>query len=167
MSTEQLIVSRLLRELKGVETIAVGPGLPRRVIPYLNQHQSWINLGQPELSSESVDVALVEPVEVSATGHLAVPVDLNAASVNTESWIAIGMLRSQNGGLQMVKECTLPTQTKGKVDLVVTELGVIRITEIGFELIEISPGVGSDDIRMQIRASLHVADDLKRIQLDA
>jgi acyl CoA:acetate/3-ketoacid CoA transferase beta subunit len=67
----------------------------------------------------------------------------------------------------MVKKCTLTTQLSGKANLVVTELGVIRVTEIGFELVEISPGVGSDDIRMQVHASLHVADDVKGIQLCA
>jgi hypothetical protein len=167
MSGEQLIVSRLLCELKGAAKMALGPGFPEKLIPYLGRHQSWIPLEAPTLDRKDVDVALVEAVEVSETGHMALSSDVNAASVKANRWVAVGILRSPEGSLQLVKSCTLPTQVNGKVDLVVTELGVVRVTDIGFELIEISPGVGSDDVRMQVRASLHVADDVKRIQLCA
>ena len=167
MSSDQLIISRLLCELKGVEKIALGPGLPEKLIPYLDPGQSWIRLKEPTLESENVHVALVEAVEVSETGQLAISSDVSAATVKADTWIAAGALRSPEGSLQLVRSCTLPSHVDGRVDLIVTELGVIRVSGIGFELVEISPGVGSDDIRMQVRASLHVADDLKRMQLCA
>jgi hypothetical protein len=164
MSAEQLIVGRLICELRRAARVALGPGLPRRVIPYLSPEQSWVDLGCPRVRAEDVDLALVEAVEVSESGSVAVTVGTNVTSINADTWIASGMLRAQNGRLQMLKVCTLPTQVSRGVSLVVTELGVIRVSEIGFELLEISPGVGSDDVRRQVRASLHVADDVKRIQ---
>jgi acyl CoA:acetate/3-ketoacid CoA transferase beta subunit len=164
---EQLIVRRLLCELKGASKIALGPGIPTRVIPYLNSSQSWIDLSQTGLREQKADVVLVEALEVSETGDLAGPAGLQTLPVDAAIWIATGILRFQADGLQLVKQCTLPTEIEGKVDLIVTEMGVVRVSEIGFELIEISPGVCSDDIRMQVRASLHVADDVKRIQLCA
>jgi len=167
MSTEHLIISRLLCELKGVERIALGPGLPKRTIPYLTPQQSWVDLGRPNTEAVDVDVAVVEASEVSPNGELTVLAGTNPASINARTWIVCGMLRKQEDSLQLVKECTLPAQLEGSVGLVVTELGVIRVTQVGFELVEISPGVSSDDIRMLVRASLHVADDLKRIQLCA
>ena len=167
MSTQQLIVGRLLCELKGAERIALGPGLPRSVVPYLSASQSWIDLGVPKTSIEHVDVALVEAVEVSDAGDLAASDGTSVENVVAETWIAAGTLRSQHGNLEMVRECTLPVQLRQRVNLVVTELGVIRVGGIGFELLEISPGIASDDIRLQVRASLHVVDDLKRMQLCA
>ena len=167
MSTEDLIISRLLCELKGVERIALGPGLPKRIIPYLDPQQSWVDLGRLNTEVVDVDVAVVEAIEVSANGELTLVVGTNPTSINAGTWIVSGLLRKQEDSLQLVKECTLPAQLEGSVGLVVTELGVIRVTQVGFELVEISPGVSSDDIRMLVRASLHVADDLKRIQLCA
>jgi acyl CoA:acetate/3-ketoacid CoA transferase beta subunit len=167
MSNEHLIVSRLLCELRGAEKIALGPGLPKRVIPYLDPEHTWVDLEQKDREAEIVDIAVVEALEVAETGRSSVPVELATTSVKAKTWIAAGRLRSPHDSLQLVKTCTLPTQIGETVKLVVTELGVIRVTEIGFELVEISPGAGSDDIRMQVRASLHVADDLKRIQLCA
>ena len=164
MSAEQLIVGRLLCELRKAASIALGPGLPKKVIPYLSPGQSWVDLAGPGVRTEYVDLALVEAVEVSESGNLAVAVGTNVTSISANKWIVAGMLRAQNGNLQMVRECTLPPQVSRGASLVVTELGVIRVSEIGFELLEISPGVGSDDIRRQVRASLHVADDVKRIQ---
>ena len=167
MSTDHLIISRLLCELKGVKRIALGPGLPARIIPYLSGLQSWVDLGQPKLEAAKADVAVVEAAEVSETGALTPTVGTDTTLINARTWIVSGMLRKQTGSLQLVKKCVLPVELHGSVSLVGTELGVIRVTEVGFELVEISPGVGSDDIRKHVRASLHVADDLKRIQLCA
>jgi len=115
---------------------------------------------------DEVDLVVVEAVEVSESGA-AIPKVAEIGTIKAGTWIVAGMLKAEHESLQMVKECTLPDQCDGGVSLVITELGVIGVSEIGFELLEISPGVCSDDIRMQVRASLHVADDVRRIQLCA
>ena len=46
MSTEQLIIGRLLCELKGASTFALGPGLPQQIVPYLSPTQDWVDLGK-------------------------------------------------------------------------------------------------------------------------
>ncbi len=167
MRAEELILSRLLCELKGAEKIALGPGLPKMLIPYLAPGQSWVDLERPRSRAEDVDLALIEALEVSESGHLITTRGTSLASIRAKTWIALGTLGDGDGNLQMVKESKSSTQAGSRVSLVVTDLGVIRVSDIGFELLEISPGVGSDDIRLQVKASLHVADDLKRIQLCA
>lgn len=167
MSAEQLIVARLLCELREAKRIALGPGLPKKLIPYLSPQQWWVDLEQAADRVGDVDLALVEALEVSESGDLVVTVGTNVTVINSGTWIVLGMLGEQNGSPQMVKECTLPVNVRRGVGLVITELGVIGVNEIGFELLEISPGVGSDDIRKRVRASLHVADNVKRIQLCA
>ena len=104
---------------------------------------------------------------MSESGHLVATRGTRLASIRAKTWIALGTLGDRDGNLQMVKESRFSTPAGSCVSLVVTDLGVIRVSDIGFELLEISPGVGSDDIRLQVKASLHVADDVKRIQFCA
>ena len=166
MSLEDLMIGRIVCELRETARIGLGPGLPMRVVPFLSPHQKWLDLGQPRGQGDAVDLAVVEALEVSESGGALVAKGAAVERIDAGTWIVAGMLKVENGGLQMVKECTLPDQCGG-VSLIVTELGVIGVSEIGFELLEISPGVCSDDVRMQVHASLHVADDVRRIQLCA
>jgi acyl CoA:acetate/3-ketoacid CoA transferase beta subunit len=165
MSPEELIVARLLCELKKARRIALGTGLPRKVVPYLTTQQSWIDLGEGVSQSDTVDLALVQALEVSESGDAAVRFGTDVTSIQSKAWIALGILRDADASLRMVQKPTRPPQISRSVELIVTEMGVIRVTQIGFELLEVAPGVGSDDIRQKVRASLHVADDLRRIQL--
>lgn len=167
MSTDEVIVGRLLCELRQAGRIAVGPGLPRGVLPYLRGEQSWVDLSQPVNQLEEVDLGVVEAREVSENGNVVAAGGTNLHLVEARNWIVAGRLRTPGDELRILKECTCPPQIREGAGLIVTDLGVIRVSEIGFELLEISPGVGSDDVRMEVQASLHVVDNIKRIQLCA
>jgi len=54
---------------------------------------------------------------------------------------------TREGGPKLLDECTLPLTGKACIDMVITDLGVMRITGEGLVLEEIAPGVSLDDVR--------------------
>jgi 3-oxoacid CoA-transferase subunit B len=72
---------------------------------------------------------------------------------------------TKDGEAKIVKKCSLPLTGVGVVDLIVTELGVIEVTPEGLVLREIAPGVTAEDVQRATEPKLHVADDLKTMQV--
>ena len=162
---EQIIVSRLIHELQGTRRVALGPGLPQQLIPLLAHDTDWVDIAQTP--DADVDIAVVEALEVSEKGDLAVEAETIIDGLQADRWIvAVPILRG-DGGSRVVRDCQFPVQKTGCVHLIVTELGVIEVGRVGFELRELVPGVASDDVRMKVRASLHVADDISRLRIEA
>lgn len=71
---------------------------------------------------------------------------------------------AKDGSSKMLKECTLPLTGKGKVSMVVTELGVFRIGAEGFILEEIAPGVDIETIKAKTEGKLIISHDLIPMQ---
>jgi 3-oxoacid CoA-transferase B subunit len=69
------------------------------------------------------------------------------------------------GELKIVKELTYPPTTKGKVNMIFTDLAVIQVTKEGLLLKEIFPGLTPDDIQSVTEPKLIIAEDLTEIQL--
>jgi acetate CoA/acetoacetate CoA-transferase beta subunit len=44
---------------------------------------------------------------------------------------------------------------------IITELGVMKIKEMGLVLTEVAPGISTDNVKNQTAASIHVNDDIK------
>ncbi|HSK13722.1 MAG TPA: hypothetical protein VK907_10935, partial [Phnomibacter sp.] len=55
---------------------------------------------------------------------------------------------------KLLKKCTLPITGIRCVKKVVTELGVFDITDRGFELRELAPGVTMDEVRSKTEGRL-------------
>ncbi len=75
--------------------------------------------------------------------------------------VIIGMEHaSKDGESKIVELCDLPLTGKEVVDLIVTELAVINVTDEGLVLTEIAPGVTVEDVVAKTGAKLIISPDL-------
>ena len=68
---------------------------------------------------------------------------------------------TKQGTSKILKKCTLPITGLEVVDLIITELCVIRVAPEGLVLEEIAPGVTDDDVRQATEPALIVSGSLK------
>jgi 3-oxoacid CoA-transferase subunit B len=122
-----------------------------------------------------VDLTVLGAMEVTDTGDIAnwkVPgkmvkgmggaMDLVASARN----IIVAMMHtSKDGASKLLTRCTLPITGIGCVKKVVTALGMFEITERGFELREIAPGVTFDEIRSKTAGRLVIEGEIPVIAI--
>ncbi|HUH88318.1 MAG TPA: 3-oxoacid CoA-transferase subunit B [Pusillimonas sp.] len=58
---------------------------------------------------------------------------------------------------KLLPECTLPLTGVGVVDLIITDLGVMEVTDNGLKLVEVAPGVTVEEIQAKTKARLDVS----------
>jgi len=69
------------------------------------------------------------------------------------------------GQLKILKNCSYPLTAKGCVDLIVTDLAVMQVTEEGLVLKEAAPGWTPEEVQAFTEPKLIPAPDLKEIEL--
>ncbi len=79
--------------------------------------------------------------------------------------VIVAMEHTQKGNHKLLEECTLPLTAVSCVDLIITEMGVIEVTEQGFKLIEINPEYTVDQVKEATGAPLIVAEPLKQMEV--
>ncbi|MEM7598440.1 MAG: 3-oxoacid CoA-transferase subunit B [Pseudomonadota bacterium] len=61
---------------------------------------------------------------------------------------------NKHGDSKVLKECTLPLTGKGVVDRIISNLGVLDVTEDGLRIVECAPDVSEDDLRAATQAKI-------------
>jgi 3-oxoacid CoA-transferase subunit B len=67
---------------------------------------------------------------------------------------------AKDGSAKLVQECTLPLTGRRCVDRVITDLAVFDVTDDGFVLVELAPGVTVEQVTDATGAPFTVADGL-------
>ena len=78
--------------------------------------------------------------------------------------VIVAMEHTQKGTPKILKECTLPLTTKTCVTKIITEMGVINVTDKGLELVEINPEFTVEEVQAATEATLIISPDLKNIE---
>lgn len=79
--------------------------------------------------------------------------------------VVIAMEHTVKGNPKIFKECNLPLTAAGEVNLIITEMGVMEVTENGLVLTEINPEYTVEEVQAATEAKLMIADDLIEIEL--
>lgn len=72
---------------------------------------------------------------------------------------------AKNGSSKILKKCALPLTAKGKVSVIITELGLFRFKDGVLYLEEYAPGVSLETIKASTEADFKVSPDLKEMPL--
>jgi 3-oxoacid CoA-transferase subunit B len=127
------------------------------------------------IRSGKVDLTVLGAMEVSENGDIAnwkIPgkmvkgmggaMDLVASAKN----IIVAMQHVNKAGeSKLLKQCSLPITGLGCVKKIVTELGLFDVTERGFELRELAPGVSIEEVKEKTEGKLIVEGDIRVMEL--
>lgn len=127
------------------------------------------------IRGQHVDMTVLGAMEVSEQGDIAnwkIPgkmvkgmggaMDLVASAEN----IIVAMMHTNRAGeSKLLTKCTLPLTGVRCVKKVVTDLAVLEITERGFELRELAPGVSVDQVKNATEGRLVVEGDIPEMKL--
>ncbi len=121
-----------------------------------------------------IDMTILGAYQVDAKGNLAnwcIPgkrmggiggaMDL----VSGAKEVVLAMEHTQKGSPKIVDHCTYPLTGAEVVDVIVTEMGFMRITENGIVLEEINPHYTVEQVQAATEAKLIIPDDLKPMDI--
>lgn len=166
MKAQDVIVRRLVKELEGRQRVALGPGLPELAASLLSDRTETYRMDDArDVDPSTLNLAVVEAAEVSQEGDLSLPPGARAPQWAAKSWVVAATLTDAKGNPRIVRQCRYPVYQPRCVTKIITEKGVIEVTGQGLVLREIRSGVATDEVKSQTAASLHIADDIKLMDL--
>lgn len=77
--------------------------------------------------------------------------------------VIVAMEHTNKGKHKILKDCTLPLTAKGAVDLIITEMGVIEVTDNGLLLTEYNPEFTIEQIQEATECTLIISENLKQM----
>ena len=72
---------------------------------------------------------------------------------------------AKDGEKKILKKCNLPLTGLRVVDMIVTDMAVIEVTEGGLVLKEVAPGVTVEQVQAATEPKLKLADDVKEYEI--
>lgn len=148
-------------------------GMPSSIVPGGMFFDSITSFGI--IRGGHVDATVLGAMEVDEKGNLAnwkipgkmVPGMGGAMDlVVGAKTVVVAMVHTQKGKPKILKECKLPLTAKGEVNIIVTEMALIRVTDEGLVLEELGPEATVEDVVAATEANLIVSPNLKRFGVE-
>jgi acetate CoA/acetoacetate CoA-transferase beta subunit len=148
-------------------------GMPSSILPGGMFFDSATSFGI--IRGGHVDATVLGAMEVDEKGNLAnwkipgkmVPGMGGAMDlVVGAKTVIIAMVHTQKGKPKILKQCTLPLTAKEQVNIIVTEMALIRVTDKGLVLEELGPEATVEDVIAATEANLIISPNLKKFDID-